>query len=274
MKPTSFAYLRPESLDDALKLNAAGTEGTAFLAGGQSLLPLLGLRVTGVTKVIDIGRLPELRGTGETADSVTIGAGITHAEIEDGLAPDPGDGLMRRMASQIAYRAIRNQGTIGGSVAMADPAADWPVCLIALRATAVIAGRHGERRETVENLMIDTYTTSLDNEALVAFEIPKLAPGAKTGVAKVGRKAGAFALSVAVAIMQDGDRPSRVVLGGAGRRARRLANTGRALQAVADSEALRSAVLRDLAAIEDLDDYAIRLHSTVVLRAIDGAWAR
>lgn len=276
MKPAAFDYVRPANLDEAIgALAEAGGEATP-LAGGQSLLPLLGLRMTTVGRLVDIGRLEALRQVEETASHVVIGAAWTHAEIEDGSVPDPGNGLMRRMAARIAYRAVRNQGTIGGSIAMADPAADWPVCLIALEAKAHIAGAKGQRTVPVADLIEDIYTTSLaPDEIIVAFEIPRLDAAARTGVSKVTRKTGAFAMSLAVAVVNDGARAARVVLGGAANRAVRLPATSALLQSKdASAATLSDAIGRDLVETAGApDDYSIRLHRAVVLRAIAEARA-
>lgn len=271
MKPAPFDYVRPQSLEEAVRVLADAGEDVLALAGGQSLLPLLALRMASVRMLVDIGRLDALRQVEDTGDNVVIGAAVTHAEIEDGRVPDPGRGLMKRVAARIAYRAIRNQGTIGGSVAMADPAADWPACLIALEAKARIVGPKGSRMVPVADLIQDIYTTSLARgELIVAFEIPRLDAGVKTGLAKVARKTGAFAMSLAIAVVDDGPRAARVVLAGAGNRAVRLPMTSDVMQSSTLPESvLRDAIGRDLAqSMDAIDDYAIRLHSAVVLRAI------
>ena len=125
---------------------ALGRRGanTAAIAGGQSLLPMLNLRVALIDLLVDISRLDDLKTVTETPDSVWLGALTTHAAIEDGKTPDIFNGLMRRIAGQISYRAVRNHGTIGGSVALADPAADWP-CLPD-RARRHVADRRAKRR--------------------------------------------------------------------------------------------------------------------------------
>lgn len=273
MKAAPFAYSRPASLDDALRMLAADAGDAMPIAGGQSLVPLLALRMSAAERLVDIGRLDALRQVAESAATVTIGAGITHAEIEDGCVPDPANGLMRRIASGIAYRAIRNQGTIGGSVALADPAADWPSCLIALRATANIVGPNGERRLAVTDLIEGVFATALDRgELIAAFDIPKLRSTARVGFAKVARKTGAFAMSLAIAIVDGAD--TRVVLGGAGTRPLTLANTSAVLVAPdAPEAALRAAIARDLDTIDDVDAYGRRLHTATVLRAIAEARA-
>jgi carbon-monoxide dehydrogenase medium subunit len=265
MKPSAFDYVRPATLREALDIRDAMP-----IAGGQSLLPLLALRMNAPELVLDISRLPELRRVEDKGAYVLIGAAITHAEIEDGIVPDPGRGLMRRIAAHIAYRAIRNQGTIGGSVAMADPAADWPLALMALNATAVIAGASGERREAVSEFIQDVYTTSLAaGEIVVAFEIPRFDAGARSGVFKVARKSGAFAMSQAIAVVKDGGADDRVYLSGADNRAIRLAETSALIGTETSESVLRASIAHDLAATPASSDaYALRLHTAVALRAI------
>jgi carbon-monoxide dehydrogenase medium subunit len=269
MKPAPFDYVRASSVDEAVKLIASGEGAIMPIAGGQSLVPLLALRMTAPERLVDIGRIEALRQVSESASHVTIGAGVTHAEIEDGQVPDPANGLMRRIAAGIAYRAVRNQGTIGGSIALADPAADWPACLIALHAKARIAGPNGERSMLVEELIDGIYSTKLQRgELIVAFEIPKLAASARTGVAKVARKTGAFGMSLAIVVH---DRESaRAVLGGAGSKPVCLQQTSKLLREKAATEsALRETIAHDLDALDaDLDAYARRLHTATLLRAI------
>ena len=143
MKPAPFDYVRPRTVGEASALLAQDGVNSAAIAGGQSLVPMLNLRVAQIDLLVDLSRLDELKVVSETPAHVQIGALTTHAAIEDGKVPDHFAGLMRRVASTISYRAVRNHGTIGGSVALADPAADWPPCLIALDADVRIAGRNG-----------------------------------------------------------------------------------------------------------------------------------
>lgn len=277
MKPAPFDYVRASSVDEAIELIAAGEGDAMLIGGGQSLVPLLALRMAAPERLVDIGRIEALRQVSETASHVIIGAGVTHADIEDGRVPDPANGLMRRVAGGIAYRAVRNQGTIGGSVALADPAADWPACLIALQAKARIAGPDGERSMVVEELIDGIYSTRLEpGELILAFEIPRLAPSARTGLAKVARKTGAFAMSLAITVHEDEGAATRVVLGGAGSHPICLAHTSERLRGKDVSEAsLRDAISRDLDTIDgELDGYARRLHTATVLRAIAEARAQ
>src|SRR5271156_6045123 len=138
MKACAFDYARPKDVDEALRLLAK--DDAKPMAGSQSLGPMLNLRVLQPSLLVDLRFIPELKNSSEDRDCVTLGACITHAQIEDGRVPDPTGGFMREIASNIAYRAVRNRGTVGGSLVHADPAADWPSALTLLGATALIAG--------------------------------------------------------------------------------------------------------------------------------------
>jgi carbon-monoxide dehydrogenase medium subunit len=141
MKSAPFEYIRPKTVAEASVALGRRGANTAAIAGGQSLMPMLSLRIALIDLLVDISRLDELKVVTETPDSLWLGALTTHAAIEDGKTPDIFNGLMRRIAGQISYRAVRNHGTIGGSVALADPAADWPCCLVALDASVRVVGR-------------------------------------------------------------------------------------------------------------------------------------
>jgi aerobic carbon-monoxide dehydrogenase medium subunit len=150
----------------------------------------------------------------EQQGAILIGACVTHAAIEDGKMPDPTGGMLARVASGIAYRAVRNRGTIGGSLAHADPAADWLSALAALGAEIVLVGRSGERRVKVEELSKGAFATSIgDDEVLRAVAVPRLAKGARWGYYKFCRKAGDFAEAIG-AVLHDPDRGVlRLVMG-------------------------------------------------------------
>src|SRR5262249_45747451 len=144
----------------------------------------------------------------------------THAAIEDGKVPDVFNGMMRRVAGQISYRAVRNHGTIGGSVALADPSGDWAGCLMALGADVRIAGRAGMRFQPGSEFVRGQYETTLaTGEIIVGFDIPGPAKQFKWGFAKVARKSGAFANSIAFVTQNGKDGPVAVVLGAAAPRA-------------------------------------------------------
>lgn len=264
MKSSSFAYVRPESIADAIAMLGAG-ETSAALAGGQSLLTLLNLRLTSTDRLVDVSRLPELRGCASDAASVTIGAGVTHAAIEDGLVPDGTRGLMSHVATKIAYRAVRNHGTIGGSVALADPAADWPACLLALDAVALVAGPDGSRTVALDLLLEAAYTTTLDpGELITGFRIARLADGDRWGNAKATRKSGAYSTSAAFAVTRSG--ATRLVIAGHAPRATLLPRTA----AAHDAGGLRpDAIADEVASLDpDADAYTVRCHVATVRQAL------
>jgi carbon-monoxide dehydrogenase medium subunit len=276
MKPAAFEYARPESLDAAIRKLADGDGAAMPISGGQSLLALMGLRMTMFDTLVDITRLPELKALRDDGSSVFIGALTTHAAIEDGKIPDPSAGLMARVASKIAYRAVRNLGTIGGSVALADPAADWPACLIALGADAVIAGPEGERSERVEEFLLGAYETSLTpGEIVIGFQVPRR-KGLRWGTSKVNRKSGAFSDSMAVFAEADDGAPPRVALAGTASRAVLLPLIGQYVRQhrTPDAAELRQVIASELAEIvPDADAYQIRCHTATISRAIAEARA-
>lgn len=213
MKPAPFEFARPATLAEATSLLAQ--QGARALAGGQSLGPMLNLRLAQPQKLVQVGRLPELAGVSTDADTVTIGAGVTHAAIADGLVPDIGGGVLARVAENIAYRAVRNRGTIGGSLCHADPAADWVTVLTALGATALLHGPQGERSLRVEDFIQGAFRTALTpGEILLAVRVPRLSADTRWAYEKACRKPGDFAHAMAAVLIDRGRR--RVVVGALG----------------------------------------------------------
>ena len=179
--------------------------------------------------------------------------------------------LMQKVASKISYRAVRNYGTIGGSVALADPAADWPGCLIALRAKVRISGRKDVRSQPVEDFVQGQYSTTLaPDEIILGFDVPRPDPAMRWGFFKVVRKSGAFANSIAFAVAHGRGGPVSVVLVAAASRPRTLPTVAEQIRAGGTSEHhLRAAIAADIAAHAPQDDpYLIRLHTSTVLRAL------
>jgi carbon-monoxide dehydrogenase medium subunit len=211
MKAPAFDYARPKDVPEAIKLLEQGGKAAA---GTQSLGPMLNLRVVQPSLLVDLRHIEELGATKEDKDSVTLGACVTHAQIEDGKAPDPTGGFMREVASNIAYRAVRNRGTVGGSLVHADPAADWPSALTLLGATAVIAGPAGRREVPVEKFLVGIYETTLkENELLVAVRIPKRSRAARYGYWKFCRKVGEFPQAIGGALSDPERKEARTVVG-------------------------------------------------------------
>ncbi len=217
MKAARFDYERPANLDAALAL--LGNEGAfaKVLAGGQSLGPMLNLRLVRPDLLVDVRRIPELTQAATHDGALILGAATTHAAIEDGRVPDATRGMMAAVASGIAYRPVRNRGTIGGSLAHADPAADWPTCLAALGAEALIAGARGQRAVPMREFLASAFETSLRaDEILEAVRVPVLSARARWGFYKVCRKTGEFAQGIA-AVVDDPERAgARVAVGATG----------------------------------------------------------
>lgn len=239
MKPAPFTWYAAAALTTAAPALAAGAR---VIAGGQSLGPMLNLRIAQPDTLVSIARLPALTGVSDSGDHVVIGACVTHAQIEDGLVPDIGGGILPRVAANIAYRAVRNQGTIGGSLCHADPAADWVTVLLALSAQALTHGPDGDRAIPLEAFFTGAFRNALAaGEILRAVRIPRLKPGARFGYYKACRKPGEFAHAMA-AVCEDGvDR--RVVIGALGGTPMVLKGADAAPDQVGDAFRIRAAAL-------------------------------
>jgi len=199
MKAARFDYVRPTSLAEALVLIAEAPDAKV-LAGGQTLGPMLNLRLAQPPLLIDIARLAELAEVAEDQDGVTLGATITHAAIEDGRVTDPTAGFLSQVAAGIGYRAVRTRGTIGGSLAHADPAADWLVALAALGAELNLAGLDGRRRVALSGFVEGAMQTVLrSNELITGVWLGKFSSAARFGYHKICRKVGEFADAIGAA---------------------------------------------------------------------------
>jgi aerobic carbon-monoxide dehydrogenase medium subunit len=209
MKPAPFTYARPTDWPAAVRLVAAGARPGA---GTQSLGPLLNLRLAQPETIVDLRHLPGYAGVDVVDGIIRIGAGTTHAAIEDGAVPGRIGEIMSAVARAIAYRPVRNRGTIGGSVAHADPAADWVAVLPALGATAVALGPAGERRIASARFVTGIFETALAADELLRFiEVPMLAAAARWGHWKFCRKVGEFSKATACVLALP-EKPPRAVL--------------------------------------------------------------
>jgi carbon-monoxide dehydrogenase medium subunit len=208
VKPVNFDYQRPRHVDDAIGLLADQGALTKVLAGGQSLGPMLNLRLVQPDLIIDITALDQLKRAEKLGDYMVLGACVTHADIEDGRVPDVTNGAMRSVAGGIAYRAVRNRGTIGGSLTNADPSADWVSALSALGAEAVVRGAGRSRTLAVEDFVTGALETALAaNELLEAIRVPAQSASARWGYYKVCRKTGEYAQAIGAVLL---DRPRNV----------------------------------------------------------------
>jgi carbon-monoxide dehydrogenase medium subunit len=270
LKPAPFAYCRPHDVGAAVEALRQCDGIAKVLAGGQSLVPMLNLRLAPAHLVVDITGIDTLQGAEDRDGAVVFGACVTHAAIEDGRVPDPAGGLMRAVAAGIAYRAIRTAGTIGGSVALADPSAEWPATLLALDAVFDVSGPAGARRVPVQDFFAGAYTTALvEDDVLTGIAVPRLSAAARWGVHKTCRKTGEFATSFAVAVADPERGVHRVALTGTGGAPLRLPASEAVLAERADGEAAGEAIRRDLTACgRDFDAYKAQVHAATVRRAV------
>ena len=203
MKSAAFDYVKPKALQEALSLLEQGGDDAQLIAGGQTLLATLNMRLSEPTVLIDITDIAELKGISVVGDSLRIGALVTHTEIEDSELVAKYAPLLKAAAPHIAHRAIRNLGTWGGSLAYGDPAAEWPACSLTLRATMIIHGPAGERRISANDFFIDLYTTSLEpDEILVATEIPLASKQEVFYFHELARRHGDYAVAGLAAVAQ------------------------------------------------------------------------
>src|SRR6266480_2918226 len=214
MKAASFAYERPAELNAALALIATAGGATKIIAGGQSLGPILNLRLVEPDLLVDISGLSELKQAERRGDELVIGACVTHGDIEDGRIPDVTRGAMQRVAGAIAYRAVRNRGTIGGSLSHADPAADWVSALSALGAKLTLRSLAGVRHLAIEEFIIGALESVLrPGEIVEAVRVPAMTPSAKWGYVKACRKTGEFAHAIAAVLVDPESATARAVIG-------------------------------------------------------------
>lgn len=270
MKAGAFEFEQFEGLEQTL-IAMAASGAARPLAGGQSLVPMLNLRLAPADLVVDLSHVAALREVKDLGASVLYGAMVRHADFEDALVPDCSNGLMRHVAGRIAYRAIRNRGTIGGALALADPAADWLTTAVLLEATLHLASASGTRVLSASDFVIGPYMTMLeDGELLTGVEVPRLSDSAQWGYYKVMRKTGEYADSLAMAVADRAAGSARVVLGAVDGAPLLLTKTAQAILSNASAPDIASTVRQELAATDrNFPAHKIILHSTAVCRAID-----
>jgi carbon-monoxide dehydrogenase medium subunit len=214
MKPAPFAYARPRDLPAALAAMVGADGVVKIIAGGQSLGPMLNLRLVAPDLIVDIAGLAELKHVERVRDDLVIGACVTHADIEDGRIPDVTRGAMQRVAAAIAYRAVRNRGTIGGSLSHADPSADWVSALSALGATLVLRSVAGARSVAMKDFVRGALETVLQpGEIIEAVRIPAMSASARWGYVKSCRKTGEFAHAIGAVLIDPDAATARIVIG-------------------------------------------------------------
>ena len=214
MKPAPFSYYRATSVEDAITALSGADGMAAVLAGGQSLVPMLNLRLSPVDHLIDLRPITALSRQEETPEAICYGALTTHAAFEDGAVPDGTNGLMRYAASHIAYRAVRNRGTLGGALALADPAADWLTTAVALDASVTLTGPDGQRYLSITDFVVGPYYTQIaEHEIIDSVVVPRRSATERWGYYKVAPKVGEYAKSLAVALVDSEKASARLVIG-------------------------------------------------------------
>jgi carbon-monoxide dehydrogenase medium subunit len=196
MKAPPLGYVRAGTLPEAFRLWRDAGPDARLLAGGQSLLASLAFRLSDPGTLIDIGRLRELRGISRDGGVIRVGALTTHAELGRHELIRTHVPLIAQAVPLIAHPAIRNRGTIGGSLAFADPAAELPACCIALDATVVARNAAGERRIKAAQFFTGLYATALDPcELIAAVELPVANPGERSAILELARRSGDYAMA-------------------------------------------------------------------------------
>jgi carbon-monoxide dehydrogenase medium subunit len=196
MKASAFSYARATSVGNALELLAAHGDKAKVLSGGQSLMPAMNLRLIAPELIVDIGEITELRGIAVRGDVLSIGALTRHADLLKSPEIATHAPLLTEAAAHIAHPAIRNRGTIGGSLAHADPASELPACMVALNATIVVRGRSGERRIAAADFFKGIYETALSaQELLTAVELPVARKNSAYFFCELARRHGDYAIA-------------------------------------------------------------------------------
>jgi carbon-monoxide dehydrogenase medium subunit len=286
MIPSAFDYMRPTSLAEATRLLASHADDAKILAGGHSLVPMMKLRLAAPKMLIDIGRLSELSGIHEENGTIVIGACTTHYAIETSALLRQRCPLLTETAAAIGDVQVRNRGTIGGSIAHADPAADWPAAVLALDADITLVHRAGTRTVKAANFFVDLLTTTMaSNEILTEIRVPANAPRTGSAYLKVLQPASGFALTGVAAQITLGTNNvlQHVAVGitGVSNKPFRASATENALQGQrATPEALTQAAAHAVESIDALGDihasaeYRLHLARVYTKRALQTALAR
>jgi carbon-monoxide dehydrogenase medium subunit len=282
MIPQQFEYSAPKTLDEALGLLA---EGAKPLAGGMSLIPMMKLRLANPEHLVDLGRIKDLSYIREQGGEIHIGATATHHDVESSPLVRGKCPLLAETASHIGDVQVRNMGTIGGSVAHADPSADYPAALQALEAKIVLKGAKSERTVSAEDFFVDTFTTALEpGEIVREVIVPVDGGGTGTNYQKVLQPASGFAIvGIAVRVRKSGDKVTMARIGvtGLSNRAFRAKEAEKALEgrsgSPAEIQAVAALVGQGIDANSDLHasaDYRLHLAAVYAAKAIATALGR
>jgi carbon-monoxide dehydrogenase medium subunit len=215
MIPAAFDYARPTTVDEALSAIAAGGEDVKILAGGQSLIPVMRLRLAAPSTVVDLTRVTELRGVRDDGDAIVIGAMTTHSDILSDPLVEEHAPLIAAATATVADRQVRHRGTFGGALAHADPAGDLPAVALALDAEFVVLGSSGRRTVPAREFFVDYLTTTLEEgDLLVEIRVPKLSGSWGMRYEKFNRVAQAWSIvAVAAAVRRENGRIAEARIG-------------------------------------------------------------
>jgi CO/xanthine dehydrogenase FAD-binding subunit len=262
VKPAAFDYVAPASVAEALEL-LAGEEDHAILAGGQSLVAMMNFRLARPELVIDVNGVGELSGVEVVDGMLRLGATVRHAQLERDAAVADGWPLLRAAVRHVGHAAIRSRGTIGGSCAHADAAAELPVALSALDARLRLRSRSGERLVGAEEFFVAHLTTTReDDELVVGVEVPPVPPGARVAFVEHARTHGDWAIAAAAVVAAPG-HGAIALLGAAPRPLRAREAEGLLAQGAPPAEVARSA-----GALVD-DPWRSALTTALVQRALE-----
>ncbi|MCB1482228.1 MAG: xanthine dehydrogenase family protein subunit M [Rhodobiaceae bacterium] len=289
MKAPWFEYYAPATLDEALKMLGDADLDGRVLAGGQSLMPMLNLRVADPAMLVDINGIPGLDGIEENADTLSVGALVRHADILNSPAVRARWPLLAEAVTQVAHPAIRNRGTVCGSVAHNDPAAEAPSILATLDGTVIIASAEGRRELPAEEFSQGMLSTALEpGEMVVGLRYRRPPEGTGSGFVEFARRLGDFAIAGAAALltMRDGvcERARLTILGMGDGPVRACEAedmlTGKTLANGAAREAFEAAAAAVKAAVDPAEDvhatsgYRRHLTGVMTIRALEKALAR
>lgn len=271
MTPARFDYARPTTLEDALAILARDGDACAPLAGGQSLMPMMAMRVARPQLLLDLNRIAGLDRIAVEGEALHIGALARHAAVMSHPAVAREAPLLPIALREVAHPAIRNRGTLGGSLSLADPAAELPACMVALGATIVLASAAGERRMAADAFFEGLYATARrPDELLVRVEIPR-APGARAWFEEVARRRGDYAMAGLAMVVRDG-RPC-LAFCGVEAAPRRLPDVEAALHAGGDPAPMLAQALAPLGSAETPAAYRMHLAQALLRRAMEAQHA-
>lgn len=272
MKPPPFAYYRPSTVAEAVE-RLASDSGAVPLSGGQSLIPLLNMRLARPSTVIDLGVIPDLDTIDQDDRRIRLGAGVTHSRLEHHRWP-AGYQAMTSGVGEIGYAAIRHRGTLGGSLAHADPAAELPALMVAFDAGVELTSPDSSRDVPADEFFVGYYETVRRHDEIVTSVTLPLRPGLRSGFAEMSRRPGDFAVALAAVAVWDGG--ARAVVGGLDVRPRRIPEVEEALVNGADPQAASTlgVLSRHVSPSDDIHAsaaYRLEVGAEMLRRAIEEA---